>query len=120
MHIPVLYINLKKVTMKPLFIFLISLLLLFSGCTKKLSNQRTKTDCKDWTDATLENHTGLDCCTWGMRLADGQYLAPVNLGDFNITLVEGKKVAVHYIVRTDLAGCCMMGKIVEIKCLKEK
>src|SRR5689334_4525601 len=98
--------------MKPLFISLISLLLLSSNCSKKLNNQQAKSDCEDWTDAVLENNIGLDCCTWGLRLDSGQHLAPINLGDFNIVLVAGKRVAVSYIERTNMVDCCMRGRIV--------
>ncbi len=108
--------------MQPFIIFSTSFVLLLSTCSKQVDNPQPKTDddpCKNRVTVTLVDRTGLNCCTWGLRLPDGHYLTPTNLRAFDIEFKEGKKLSVSVADRPDLLDCCMAGKIVDIKCLKE-
>lgn len=86
---------------------------IFLGCSKV-----NKNECKNWETAILQNKTGLDGCRWVLELRSGEHLEPTNLMNFGIILKEGKKVAVSYIERNDLGSICMMGRKVDIKCIR--
>src|SRR5690349_12326277 len=105
--------------MKSCLIILTGFLFLSLNCSKKQDCHPTGTGCPDWVEARLENNTGTDCCYWGLRLDNGQYLDPDNLTDFNIELVSGKKVAVSFTEITDSANCCIMGRMIKIQCIKD-
>jgi hypothetical protein len=61
----------------------------------------------------MKNLTGLDGCGWVLELSDGSRMEPINMNDFEVKLVEGKKIYVTY---EDFPGAsiCMVGKIVKI------
>ncbi|MEO6328912.1 MAG: hypothetical protein ABIO55_08270 [Ginsengibacter sp.] len=98
--------------MKPCLIFLMCFLLLSFGCSKYKNDK-----CKDGIKVTLIR-ARLDGCGWLLRLANGEYLEPINIMDFNITLIQGRSVRVSYLERMDILSICMVGKTVEIKCIE--
>jgi len=112
--------------MKSFYILLIGLAL-SQACTKnKLTNSNNNDrnavetgDCVENVKATLVDKTGLDGCTWTLRLKDGSFLEPTNLSDFSIELVNDKPVVISYTVRSDLVSICMIGPIVDIDCMQE-
>jgi hypothetical protein len=71
----------------------------------------------------LNNKTGLDGCSWVIKLnvkdAHGhEYLEPINLNSFNLTLVEGKAVELTYI-EDESGSACMVGTVVLLKTIKQ-
>lgn len=70
---------------------------------------------EDAVAAQLFDYTGLDGCSWIIKLEDEKVLEPTNLQDFDIELKEGKKVWIKYTEQTDLASICMVGPIVSIE-----
>ena len=74
------------------------------------------------TKGVLNNKTGLDACSWVIKLNardnnDHEFLEPLNLNKFKIKLVEGKKVEIVY-VEENATGACMIGTIVMLKSIK--
>lgn len=61
----------------------------------------------------MKNLTGLDGCGWVLELNDGTRLEPINLNEFNVSMVEGKKLFVTY-EDFPAASICMVGKMVKI------
>ena len=111
--------------MTPLSVYVICLLFLFQSCSKGNDqtnhNQPVNNDaCKDWIDATIENKTGLDGCGWVLKLNNGSYLEPTNISDFDIELIDGKPVSLSYVEASGMLSICMIGKIVNINCMKER
>lgn len=92
------------------FVFLACTVLFFS-CNKDGS-------CNNSEHVIMRNLTGLDGCGWVLQLDDNSKLEPQNLNDFEIEFVEGKSLHVSY-KEIDAGSICMVGKIVEIKCLTE-
>jgi hypothetical protein len=88
--------------------FLLVLLLSCGGTNK----------CPKSIHVKLKNLTGLDGCGWVLQKNDGKYLEPTNLNKFDIELNDGKDLHVEY-KSVDGASICMVGEIVEIKCLSE-
>jgi|APGre2960657404_1045060.scaffolds.fasta_scaffold16694_2 hypothetical protein len=86
--------------------------LLFSGCKKSSAG---------WEKASIQDLTGLDGCGKVIQLEDQSYLEPVNLPEFSnsATLVDDQKVWIKY---QEVSGgsICMVGKIIEIKDLKNQ
>lgn len=74
--------------------------------------------CTNSEHVIMRNFTGLDGCAWVLQLDDNSKLEPQNLNDFEIEFVEGKSLHVTY-KEIDAGSICMVGKIVEIKCLTE-
>jgi hypothetical protein len=101
-------------------LFLISLMIFSPGCSKIREYSYEGNTCPKSVQAKLLNKTGLDACGWILELANGEHLEPTNLRHFNIELREGKAVYVNYAERHDLGSACMVGRIVEIKWIKEK
>lgn len=95
--------------MKNILIF--SCLIFVFSCSKE-------SGCSDSEHVIMRNLTGLDGCGWVLQLDDGSKLEPQNLNDFEIEFVEGKSLHVSY-KEIDAGSICMVGKIVEIKCLVE-
>lgn len=96
-------------TVKLLLIGLIILLSTSISCNK------AKLHDSDAVKATLNDFTGLDGCTWVVKLEDNEVLEPINLSDFNLGLKEGKKVWIKYKPAENMASICMVGQIVEIE-----
>lgn len=106
---------------KIILIFTLSVIAMSCANTKK-GNDMTKsnnTECQNSKEGKLVNMTGLDGCGWMIELKDGGKLNPINLDDFNIKMTNGKKISLNYIEKNDMAGICMAGEIVEIKCIVE-
>ncbi|NOX86086.1 MAG: hypothetical protein GXO86_09000 [Chlorobi bacterium] len=64
--------------------------------------------------ATLYDYTGLDGCSWVIKLDDGEVLEPDNLGGFDIEIKDGKKVWVKYTLAKEQISICMVGPRVDI------
>ncbi len=106
---------------------LLLLVSIFAGC--KAKKEANKKDTREQTalpkeqpgvDGVLKNMAGLDGCKWMIELANGDKLQPTNLAAFDITLVDGKKVFVDYVVQTGVMSTCMAGKVVKIIAIKER
>ena len=72
-------------------------------------------------NGVLKNLTGLDGCGWVIQLAENgttKKLEPINLGDFNVPLVDGKKVEFSY-QKTGSPSICMVGDVVKLTSLKD-
>lgn len=80
----------------------------------------TKSSCASGKNGTLINQEQIGGCDWVIELDDGTRLDPTNLDDFGVPLEEGKKVSVRYREVKNAASICMSGRIVVLKCLKEK
>jgi len=98
--------------------FLFSMLLVSALASVSLfacnDHQKKAKKCPDAEEGILRDLSGLDGCGWVIQLADSSRLEPINLGDFNIELVNNKPVCIRYHERTDMGSICMVGKIVEI------
>lgn len=73
-------------------------------------------DCKGGVHVVVKDLTGLDGCGKVLQLNDGSYLEPQNMNDFNIAYQVGDE---YHVTFKEVSGfsVCMVGKIVEIKCL---
>jgi len=74
----------------------------------------------DAVEATLHDYTGLDGCTWVIKLENNEVIEPVNLNDFDFELNEGKLIWIKYFPRPDLGSFCMVGQIVEIESIWDR
>jgi len=72
------------------------------------------------TDAEFRDFSGVDACMWVIELPDGALLEPINLSDFDILPLEGKKIAISYVSRLDMASTCMVGTIIELETLEAR
>ena len=68
---------LKIFYQKILLLSLVVLTLAIHSCNKE-------SECEGSQSAKLINMTGLDGCSWMIKLGDGTKLEPTNLNDFNI------------------------------------
>ena len=76
-----------------------------------------KYDHKDEKEASVINMTGLDGCTYLIKLFSGERLEPINLpADFKI---NGLKVLLTY-EAYEGASICMAGKMIKITHIKKK
>ena len=75
---------LKIFYQKILLLSLVVLTLAIHSCNKE-------SECEGSQSAKLINMTGLDGCSWMIKLGDGTKLEPTNLNDFNINLQENQK-----------------------------
>ena len=93
------------------FYFLLIFLIFLISCSKSNIS---------WTSATIQDLTGLDGCGLTIQLEDQSYLEPINLSDFSstATISDNQKVQVKY-QEINGASSCMVGKIIEIKELKD-
>lgn len=69
-------------------------------------------------NAEFRDFSGLDGCMWVIELEDGAKLEPINLSDFDVLPLEGKKIAMTYVARLDMSSVCMVGTIVELQTLE--
>lgn len=77
------------------------------------------TDCSNAVKAEFKDLTGLDGCGMVIELANGDRLEPTNLANFEIEVVDSRKIWVEYHV-VDGASICMVGEIVEIVCIGKR
>lgn len=74
------------------------------------------------TEGVMKDLTGFDGCRWVIELSpdseNSERLEPMNLSDFDFVPVDGMKVSVKY-KETSGGSICMVGKLVEIKGIKE-
>lgn len=104
---------LKIFYQKILLLSLVVLTLAIHSCNKE-------SECEGSQSAKLTNMTGLDGCSWMIKLGDGTKLEPTNLNDFNINLQENQKIWVIYHPAAQLASICMHGEMVTIDCISER
>jgi len=93
------------------WISIISLVLLVS-CSKS-------TSCTSAIQGKLKNLTGLDGCGWVIE-ANGKTFEPVNLGEFDSSLLaENQKIYFSY---NPFPGgsICMVGETIQLTCVKKK
>lgn len=91
-------------------LILLALTLLLFQCKNNWENNCVK--------GRLVNLAGLDGCGWVIKLDNGSTLEPVNLGDFDIKLVNDRPVCVSYHAAKGYLSICMVGDIVEIEHIK--
>ncbi|WP_271764786.1 hypothetical protein [Aquimarina algiphila] len=60
----------------------------------------------------------MDGCSWVIQLDTGEKLQAVNLFDFEIDKKNEPRISIVYKEAEAMAGICMVGKMVEISCLK--
>ena len=70
--------------------------------------------------ATLYDYTGLDGCSWVIKLENGEVLEPTNLSEFNMDIKEGKKIWVTYSPSAQQVSICMVGLKVGINGLWDR
>jgi len=93
------------------WISIISLALLVS-CSKN-------TSCTSASKGKLKNLTGLDGCGWVIE-ANGTTFEPVNLGQFDSSLlVENQKIFFSY---NSFSGgsICMVGETIQLTCVEKR
>lgn len=71
------------------------------------------------TAATLYDYTDLDGCGWVIK-TENEVLEPVNLGEFDIHLFDGKNIWIEYSLVNDAASICMVGPIIRIKAIWDR
>jgi len=100
--------------MKPILLNLFFVIFIFcvSSCSTNSCPNSVKGEFKDL--------QGLDGCGMVISLENGDKINPVNLSDFDIEIVDGKKVWVSYSIQENAMGICMVGKIVEIVCVSDR
>lgn len=69
-------------------------------------------DCKNSHNGVLRNLSRYDGCGWIIQLLNSTLLEPINLGDFDIELLENKSVCIQFHERIDLVSFCTVGKII--------
>lgn len=94
-----------------LLMFTISASLLLTGCPEK--------GCEDGVPAIILDYTGLSGCSWIIQLQSGERLEPLNLEDFDLNPSDSMLVHITYDVKPTMMSVCMVGKIVEITCIKK-
>jgi len=107
-------------------IFMVTLLIIFSCKNSKSGSVTALTPAGSKeikTKGILNNKTGLDGCGWVIKLLvkdkNGKdYLEPINLNSFKISLAEEKQVEVIY-TEENLKSACMVGTVVSLKSIKE-
>lgn len=73
----------------------------------------------DAVKAVLKDYTGLDGCTWVIKLDNNEVIEPINLGDFNFVLEDGKKIWIKY-KTVGMASICMVGPTIEIEAIWDR
>ena len=68
----------------------------------------------------LLDYNGLDGCGWVIKLDEGGILEPTNLDDFVTDLVDGEIVYVDYVISAQLASICMVGEVVDLRCVSRR
>lgn len=91
--------------------FLVSFIFLLSI---SVSCNKTEQPDKDAVTATLSDYTGLDGCSWVIKLENGEVLEPTNLDGFNIDMEEGKKIWITYVLSQYQVSICMVGPKIDI------
>jgi hypothetical protein len=107
--------------------FLSALVLAFALLLMGCEEEPTTGKCDNAVFATVRDLTGLDGCGFVFELADGTRLEPyISVAKeglenplYNFQFADGKTVWITYEEKTDVAGICMVGKIVTITCITE-
>lgn len=73
--------------------------------------------CPNGVKGEFTNLNGLDGCGMLITLEDGKKINPVNLTEFDVEAIDGKKVWIEYAVQKDMMSICMVGEMVEVKCI---
>jgi hypothetical protein len=78
-----------------------------------------KSACEGGETLTAVDLTGLDGCRMVLQDHDGNRLEPTNLGDFDLTVEDGKSYSVTYEKATDMMSICMVGEMITLSCIEE-
>lgn len=84
------------------------------------SNEMQEPIVEELIDAEFRDFSSLDGCMWVIEIEDGAKLEPINLSDFDVLPLEGKKILISYIERLDMASVCQVGTIIELETLEAK
>lgn len=82
-------------------------------------NSCDKGECDGAVTGTVRNYTGLDGCGYVIELSNGDKLEPINLSEFSEFAVDNKRVRLTY-EEVGAASVCMVGKMVNIKCIESR
>lgn len=107
-------------------ILLISLIIALSSCTKSKNHSSIiggegvdNSNCVNTERAYIVDFTGLDGCSYIIKLErDGTQLEPINMGDYSEMKINNKHVVVSYHEVEGRTSACMVGKLVNIDCMK--
>ncbi len=91
--------------------------LALSNCHKVPEPEPTLATCA--TPATVRDLTGLDGCGKVLVLGSGQRLQPTGTAWQAFRSAEGQQVLIDYRESPNAVGTCMVGKIVELTCIRE-
>lgn len=91
---------------------LFGFVLLCSACQKNA--------CSDSVKATFHDATGTDGCGMVIKLKNGEFIEPKNLGDFNIEAQHGEKIWVSYHLAQNGGTVCMIGDLVIVDCITRR
>ncbi len=83
------------------------------------SSCRNRSICPNAEKGVFKNSSDIDGCAWVIELQNGEELEPLNIADFEIELIEDKKLWVTYHLE-EAASICMVGKTVHIECITER
>lgn len=98
-----------------LFTLSILITILSVGACQK--NDESSEACENGTVVHLVDMAGLDGCTWLFDAGSTRYEA-VNLGDFNVPLIEDQLFCIRFTEVTDMASTCMAGELIRLTDIK--
>ena len=101
-----------------LMVFCFFVLILGAGACN--SARKASGDSPELVNGVLVDQTGLGTCSWLIELSDGSRVEPVNLADFSVEMVVGKKVRLAYEELPEAMSGCMAGPIVKLLRLSEE
>jgi len=92
--------------------FSIFTLVILVGCAKS-------TSCHNALQGRIKNLTGLDGCGWVIE-AEGKTFEPLNLNDFETTLIKNNQ-KIYFTYQPSPAGSiCMVGETIQLTCVKKR
>ena len=91
--------------------------LTLTNCHKAPEPEPALTSCA--TPATVRDLTGLDGCGKVLVLGSGQRLQPTGAAWQAFRSAEGQRVLIDYKESLNAVGVCMVGKVVELTCIRE-
>lgn len=80
---------------------------------------RNRSICPNAEKGVFKNISDLDGCSWVIELQNGEELEALNISDFDIELIEDKKLWVTY-HEEEAVSICMVGKTVHIECITDR
>ena len=103
---------------KVLILMLMVAVMTLAACNSSKTKEQAVKD-KNMTEGVFVDMSNVDGCGWIIKLPDGSKMQPTNLSQFDITPEENMTVLFTY-KKSDLAGVCMMGQMIELTSIKEK